>query len=606
MRSLFLALAAVLVFAACQPEDDTVLPRTGSGGTVVSTTSNGRSPLILGGTVTAAAGGDLAVVSDPERDLVHIIDVRNVTRRTTVRLPTGSQPTRSVEDRFGAVHVVLRGTGQLATIALSSGTFLRSTSVCPEPRGVTFDRTTDSVLVACASGELVTLPSNGSTSVRRLGADLRDVLVQNGKVKLTTFRSATLLELDKPESAPRVVHLPSLGLPPVRDQAASFEPSVAWRAVPGPNDSVVIVHQRAVQGDIDAIRSGLPPVTVPYYTNSCAGPIVRSVVSVVDSFGVPTGSIEVPGALPVDVAASKDQIAIISAGNSQLIKYQVSDIRGVNGGLCGTPGTTPAPSTDPVSGQRQGDLGHPVGIAYVGEDSLLIHSRSPARVILQPSPSETRFTSIQVIDLEGVNEHENVGSSIFHTSTSAGLACASCHPEGSEDGHVWTFFGNKRRTQPLTGGITKTAPFHWKGDLRDLPALMADTYVSRMGGTLPLVDQMANLGAYLDRLPSPKAPTLDHPVDMAKGEAVFQKAGCDACHGGPMLSVPINADIGTGVFQVPSLRGLARRAPYMHDGCAETLDQRFSDPTCGGSRHGDLSALTTDEQQLLMDYLKQL
>ncbi len=604
MRSFFAVLATVLVFAACQPEETPVLPR-GGGGSSQSTTTSGRSPLVLGGTVTPAAGGDLAIVSDPERDLVHVIDVRNVSRRATLRLPAGSQPTRSVEDRFGAVHVVLRGTGQLATIAIGSGTLVRTTSVCPEPRGVTFDRTTDSILVACASGELVTLPSNGSTSVRRLGVELRDVLTQNGRVKVTTFRTATLLELEKPEAAPKVTHLPSLALPPVRNQPASFEPTVAWRAVPGPNDSVVIAHQRAVEGDIDAIRSGLPPVAVPYYTNPCAGPIVRSVVTVVDSLGVPTASVEVPGSLPVDVAASTEQVAVITAGNSQLIRLRLSDLRGVTGGLCST-GTLPVPPTDPVSGQRQGELGQPVGVAFVGNDSLLVHSRSPARVILQPSASETRFTTTQVIDLEGATERENAGSSIFHTSTSAGLACASCHPEGGEDGHVWTFFGSKRRTQPLTGGVTKTAPFHWKGDLRDLPALMADTFVARMGGPMPLVDQLSELGAYLDKLPAPKAPTLDHPVDLVKGQAAFQKAGCDACHAGPMLSTPNSVDVGTGVFQVPSLRGLARRAPYMHDGCALTLEQRFNDAACGGSRHGDLSALTSDEQQLLTDYLKQL
>jgi cytochrome c peroxidase len=37
----------------------------------------------------------------------------------------------------------------------------------------------------------------------------------------------------------------------------------------------------------------------------------------------------------------------------------------------------------------------------------------------------------------------------------------------------------------------------------------------------------------------------------------------------------MTVDVGTGsALQVPSLHGLALRAPYMHDGCAETLLDR--------------------------------
>ena len=47
--------------------------------------------------------------------------------------------------------------------------------------------------------------------------------------------------------------------------------------------------------------------------------------------------------------------------------------------------------------------------------------------------------------------------------------------------------------------------------------------------------------------------------------------------------------------QVPSLLGLAVRAPYMHDGCAETLRDRF-DACGGGEAHGHTAHLS--EQQL--------
>jgi cytochrome c peroxidase len=65
-------------------------------------------------------------------------------------------------------------------------------------------------------------------------------------------------------------------------------------------------------------------------------------------------------------------------------------------------------------------------------------------------------------------------------------------------------------------------------------------------------------------------------------------------------------DVGTGKpYQVPSLRGLAARAPYMHDGCAATLHDRFG-PCGGGDRHGVTSALTTDQIDDLVAYLETL
>jgi hypothetical protein len=60
------------------------------------------------------------------------------------------------------------------------------------------------------------------------------------------------------------------------------------------------------------------------------------------------------------------------------------------------------------------------------------------------------------------------------------------------------------------------------------------------------------------------------------------------------------------VFQVPTLLGLALHAPFLHDGCAETLEARF-DPNCGGGdAHGHTSQLTLAEIGDLVSYLKTL
>lgn len=600
------SLLASLCLAACSPEDEG-LPQTSEtpGSAAEGARSVRNTAPLLGGTITTAGGGDFAVVSDAERDLLYVVDVRARRLRTTIRLPTGSQPTRGVEDNLGQVRVVLRGTGQIATVAVSSGSLVRTDSVCPEPRGVAWDSTKATLLVACASGELVAVPTVGSTTVRRLDADLRDVIVHNGKIRVSTFRSAQLLDVAETVTP---LALPSISLPPVRGVATSFDPAVAWRTVATPNGLSVTVHQRAVTGDIDTIRTGLPPVVVPYYTNPCDNAVVRSAVSVANATSV-LSSIEISAVLPVDLAIAPDgsELAIVGAGDSSLTRMPLGNVMaGISGGICGPVARIPAPAD---SRGRPGDaLGQPVGVAYVSNGELLVHSRSPARLTLFPAPAAGTTTKPApiVIDLEGSQETEASGFRLFHTST-RGIACASCHPEGQEDGHVWTFFGQKRRTQPLSGGIAALAPFHWKGDLGTMGALVDDTFVARMGGTKPSSEVIASLTSFLDRIPSPPPPTRDAPVDMTKGRAAFDKAGCNGCHGGANLTNGASSNVGTGdSFQVPSLKGVSRRAPFMHDGCATNMQERFKNPDCGGKGHGNVTALDPIELGELTDFLGQL
>jgi CxxC motif-containing protein (DUF1111 family) len=56
---------------------------------------------------------------------------------------------------------------------------------------------------------------------------------------------------------------------------------------------------------------------------------------------------------------------------------------------------------------------------------------------------------------------------------------------------------------------------------------------------------------------------------------------------------------------VPSLLGLAWRAPYLHQGCAATLADRFG--SCGGGEaHGHTAGLTAEQRADLVTYLDSL
>ena len=67
----------------------------------------------------------------------------------------------------------------------------------PAPRGVAYDSATDLVWVACATGELVGLPAAGGPAAHTFAIerDLRDVIVGNGSLSVTKFRSAEVLRI---------------------------------------------------------------------------------------------------------------------------------------------------------------------------------------------------------------------------------------------------------------------------------------------------------------------------------------------------------------------------------------------------------------------------
>ena len=57
-------------------------------------------------------------------------------------------------------------------------------------------------------------------------------------------------------------------------------------------------------------------------------------------------------------------------------------------------------------------------------------------------------------------------------------------------------------------------------------------------------------------------------------------------------------------FQVPRLIGVSWRAPFLHDGCATTLADRFG--RCATAGHGVISSLGTQDIGDLVNYLETL
>ena len=208
------------------------------------------------------------------------------------------------------------------------------------------------------------------------------------------------------------------------------------------------------------------------------------------------------------------------------------------------------------------------------------------------------------------------------SSAQTTVACSTCHLEGREDGHVWNFPDGARQTPSLAGRkLLATAPFHWSGEFGTIDQFNSHTIIERMGGEGLDAVTAAKLDSFIDAMPLPENPLR---VAMAnteletKGKAAFEKAQCGTCHSGDALTDNSNADVGTlrlsganpdnGVvmskgFNVPSLLGIGRTAPYLHDGSSLTLEARV---TNGDSLHGNTRVLNAEEKTALVAYLKSL
>ena len=274
-------------------------------------------PALSGGTLLALADGKTVALSDPERDRIYVVDLTAGTV-LTVALQPGDEPGRLAEDGSSRVHVVLRRGGAIAAIDPATGTLTSRRAVCSAPRGIAYQRGSDRLHVACAGGELVSLPAGGGPATRtlKLERDLRDVVVRSdGALLVSTFRKAEVLVVGSDGKLSTRLDPGSGRLATPHRGPLLRTPSVAWRMVPvdPASGSVLLLHQTGVADIVDLAPGG-------YAGSRDCGGIVQPGLSVLAP-GAPTPVVASGlGALSlaIDVALSPDhqKVALAVAGNS--------------------------------------------------------------------------------------------------------------------------------------------------------------------------------------------------------------------------------------------------------------------------------------------------
>jgi len=204
------------------------------------------------------------------------------------------------------------------------------------------------------------------------------------------------------------------------------------------------------------------------------------------------------------------------------------------------------------------------------------------------------------------------GEKIFYDGTRSWhdwFSCATCHAEGHTNGGIYDTFndgryGNPKKTLSLRG-VTKTGPWTWHGHQTDLRQALQGSFTRTMSKPKLNAQELDAVVAFLetnDFLPGPR----DLPAEaVRRGEAVFREKACHTCHveptytSGDVMKVGLESpdDVYKKGFNPPSLRGVSKRGPWLHDGRAKTLEELFAEhhrPSKLGGRPDFTPAELTD------------
>jgi hypothetical protein len=543
---------------------------------------------VYGGTMESATAIGGVVAADPEGDrLLRLVG----DTLTEIDLRDNARPFRlHVEDT--RAWVTLRGTGEIAAIDLDTPRVEWTTRVCLEPRGVTRSPA-GPIVVVCAGGEIVEVDDDGAVlRLDVLDSDLRDVVAAGDDLLVSRFVSAEVLEVD-----PVTLEETTRTRPLVRG-------GVAWR-MRLHDSSVFLLHQHRSMLPVDLSEvetTGADSAPYGSETESTeTGTIVETVITeLTGSSSRAIGFITALAGvrLGVDFVVKEDgTLAVADAGATEsdgggpaLMRFAAGWMRG---------GVESA-----MEARVLETWGRASALALDVDGTLVLQSASPISLVRAEEDGTL---------LEDPPNDQTAAVRLFHASTNARISCASCHPEGLDDGRVWTFADDsgviERRTMPLAGRILSRLPYHWDAAHADPHALMADTFVRRMGGSISPTETQV-LFEWLDGLRHVRSHPQRPELDIETGRAAFTTAGCGDCHAGPAFTNNQRAFVGNHsepAFKVPSLLGVGIRNDLLHDGCAYDLDERFGD-ACGAlpDDHGLISRLNEDQIEALKAYLRTL
>ena len=275
--------------------------------------------------------------------------------------------------------------------------------------------------------------------------------------------------------------------------------------------------------------------------------------------------------------------------------------------------------------------------------SLLVYNALDYELVAYSLPN-LKITARAPVTDHPLDEEHTLGKKLFYTalqpmSGRQWISCSSCHIDGDADGRTWQQPDGLRQTQPLNG-LAWTHPLHWSADrdeVQDFEHTIQGKLMQGKGllsGHLPdaLADGISGRSKMLDALALytnshevPLSPHAKHGLSESalRGQKLFHSntTKCATCHDGAYYcdSQPgadfKRHDVGTGkddpselmgtAYDTPTLLGVYRSAPYLHDGSATTLHDVLTTRNTN-DQHGTTSQLSPTEIGDLVEFIKAL
>ncbi len=594
-----------------------------------------------GGSIGLATRGKdrVAYVADAEGGRVHVVDARSGAVRSAVRL--GGKPRQLAVVGDGRVVVTLedeasvvvlapstdRGLGALcarrlpdgpwgvavsaddadvivtsawagAVTVLDAATFTpRATVAVPRaPRGVVVGERRFAYVTHLVGGTLSRVDLDalhvGPTSVE-LAARASSPLVPDVQVDgwRTASQGYALTSVIVAPSGGAEAPTPSGRFAPELGPGKGTRPKAPAPYAEGPPERIL--------APLVSVDPGSPRTGANYYSAPLGMPRQTAAVSAVDPSTARPLSDRVLAMSPLDpVGECLLPRAIKARGGLAFVACQ-----GIDAVL-----TLDARALDPSRAElrRVHVPEGPTGLALDESGGLLVHSEHARAVTALDARGGVVWSTL----LHGGSAGEAWirGRKLFHRTDEPnisrdGVGCASCHPDGLEDGVTWTTPEGPRQTPMLAGRLHGTAPYGWSRDQTTLARYVTDT-IGRLGGR-GLADQdMTALVAYLEALPAPR-PRRDEAAGERGRELFYaEDVGCATCHvAGRGVDGRSHALAGAHPMDTPSLRFVGATAPYFHDGRYATLEELLSDPR---SHMGASHVLATEDRAALAAFLRSL
>jgi DNA-binding beta-propeller fold protein YncE len=577
-------------------------------------------PGVVGASIAVVADGSRVAVVNPDQGSVSFVDPDSLAVLGTTHV--GGEPHALLEVTASGKSTLLVATyrgGEVVEVDEESGKVVQRVTVCAGPYGLAASPDTTWVAVSCEWDGTVQHLDLASFTAHALATGLhrpRAVAVVGDDVYVADYVGGTVHDIEPDGTDATTSLVPSSA--PYRPALTAMTANLASAIAPA-FGALYVSHVL----ENNTGNSSLEPIADDYGTVTSTRPKINPAVTALGG-SAPVLYAEFDGGSRV----YSGPVALASFGTRYLLVAHVST---ANVAVLDTEATTPdarAVGTFQVGFGPEGIAVDATRAAAFVDNAL---DQSVSRIDLDqtfatPAPVFAASATLVRTLPSPYSADALAGRRLFfdatnpHVTPSGVVACASCHPGGSDDGLVWFEHTpdvplKRRRTPHLANAKTPTAPFHWNGQFTTMSALVTNTMTNVMAGDGLLVD-VGTIQPFIDEVvKAPVLPVTDA-ASVARGDAIFHSSavGCSGCHTGSYLTddrlhavlnpMSLHADDVFPEANTPGLHGVFLLAPYFHDGRAATLHDVLTQPYAAGMGH--TKGLSSGQLDDLITYLDSL